>query len=108
MPTVNPLTGLPVGTVPLKEVLGQAGLEFLRGILAGRYPMPPMSAVIPVAPLEVEAGRAAFRALPEERFYNPIGSIHGGHPPPPLHPPLAARVPSTPQPPTAPPPLATP
>ena len=22
---VNPLTGLPVGTVPLKEVLGQAG-----------------------------------------------------------------------------------
>jgi len=79
MPPVNPLTGLPVGTVPLKEALGQAGLEFLRGILAGRYPMPPMSAVIPVAPLEVEVGRAAFRALPEERFYNPIGSIHGGY-----------------------------
>src|SRR5258706_6694717 len=81
MPTVNPLTGLPVGTVPLKEVLGQAGLEFLRGISAGRYPMPPMSAVIPVAPLEVELGRAVFRALPEERFDNPIGSIHGGYAP---------------------------
>ena len=79
MTTSNPLTGLPVGTVPLKEVLGQAGVEFLQGISAGRYPMPPMSAVIPVAPLEIEFGRAAFRAVPDERFYNTIGSIHGGY-----------------------------
>jgi uncharacterized protein (TIGR00369 family) len=79
MTTSNPLTGLPVGTVPLKEVHRQAGLEFLRGIAAGRYPMPPMSAVIPVAPLEIEFGRAAFRAIPEARFYNTIGSIHGGY-----------------------------
>jgi len=79
MTAINPLTGLPVGTVPLNEALGQAGLEFLQGIAAGRYPMPPMSAVIPVAPLEIEFGRAAFRAVPEERFYNTIGSIHGGY-----------------------------
>jgi uncharacterized protein (TIGR00369 family) len=79
MNTLNPLTGLPVGTVPLKDVLGQPGVEFLKGIAAGRYPMPPMSAVIPVAPIEVEVGRAVFRAVPEARFYNPIGSIHGGY-----------------------------
>jgi uncharacterized protein (TIGR00369 family) len=41
--------------------------------------MPPMSAVIPVVPLEIEFGRAVFRAIPEERFYNTIGSIHGGY-----------------------------
>jgi uncharacterized protein (TIGR00369 family) len=75
----NPLTGLPVGTVPLDEVLGQPGLDFLQGIAARRYPMPPMSAVIPVVPLEIEFGRAVFRAIPEERFYNTIGSIHGGY-----------------------------
>lgn len=79
MTTLNPLTGLPVGTVPLKDVLGQAGLEYLQGIAAGRYPMPPMSAVIPIAPLEIELGRAAFRAVPDERFYNTIGLIHGGY-----------------------------
>lgn len=79
MTATNPLTGLPVGTVPLKQVHSQAGLEFLRGISAGRYPMPPMSAVIPVAPLEIEFGRGAFRAVPDERFYNTIGSIHGGY-----------------------------
>lgn len=76
---VNPLTDLPVGIVPLKEVLGQPGLEFLNGIAAGRYPMPPMAAVIPVAPLEAEFGRVLFRAIPEARFYNPIGSVHGGY-----------------------------
>lgn len=79
MDAVNPLNDLPIGTVALKEVLGQSGLEFLKGISSGRYPMPPMAAVIPVAPLEVEAGRIAFRAVPEERFYNPIGSVHGGY-----------------------------
>jgi len=74
------LTGrLTYGVVPLRDVLGQTGLEFLQGIAAGRYPMPPMSAVIPLAPLEIEFGRAVFRAVPEERFYNAIGSMHGGY-----------------------------
>ncbi|MGQ0647749.1 MAG: PaaI family thioesterase [Gemmatimonadaceae bacterium] len=79
MEAINPLTDLPVGTVPLKEVLGQPGVEFLKGISAGRYPMPPMAAVIPMAPLEAEVGRVVFRALSEARFYNPIGSLHGGY-----------------------------
>jgi len=78
-PPLNPLTGLPVGIVPLKEVLGQTGVEFLKGISTGRYPMPPMAAVIPLAPLEVEVGRIVFRAAPEARFYNTIGSVHGGY-----------------------------
>src|SRR5882672_2016286 len=73
MATDKPLSRLTVGVVPLDEALGQAGLEFLQGILAGRYPMPPMSAVIPIAPLEIEFGRAEFRAVPDERFYNTLG-----------------------------------
>jgi len=76
---LNPLTGRPVGTVPLEEVLGQPGSAFLEGISNGRYPMPPIAAVIPAAPVEIEVGRVVFRAVPEERFYNPIGSVHGGY-----------------------------
>lgn len=79
MEAINPLTNLAVGTVPLKEVLGQSGLEFLQGIGTGRYPMAPMAGVIPFAPVEVEVGRIVFRAVPEARFYNPIGSVHGGY-----------------------------
>ena len=79
MEAVNPLTGLPVGTISLQDVLAQPGVEFLKGMMEGRYPLPPMAGVIPIVPVEVEVGRVLFRALPEERFYNPIGSIHGGY-----------------------------
>ena len=79
MDAVNPLTNRSVGTVALTEVFGQPGVEFLSGMTTGRYPMPPMSAVIPIAPHEVELGRVVFRAVADERFSNPIGSIHGGY-----------------------------
>lgn len=79
MDSVNPLTDRPVGVVPMDEVLEQSGLEFLRGMAEGRYPMPPMAAVIPIAPSEIDEGRVVFRAVPDARFYNPIGSIHGGY-----------------------------
>jgi uncharacterized protein (TIGR00369 family) len=65
--------------VPLNEVAGQPGLEFLQGISAGRNPLPPMAAVIPVAPVEVEVGQIVFRAVPEARLYNTMGSVHGGY-----------------------------
>ena len=79
MAPVNPLTNREVGTVPLREVQGQAGVDFLRGILEGRYPQPPITAVMPIAPVEVDVGRVVFRAMPNETFYNPIGSVHGGY-----------------------------
>lgn len=79
MENVNPLTDRPVGIVPLHEVLAQPGVEFLRAISAGRYPMPPMAAVIPMAPGQIDEGYVVFRAVPESRFYNPIGSVHGGY-----------------------------
>jgi uncharacterized protein (TIGR00369 family) len=79
MAATNPLTNREVGTVPLSEVLGQAGIEFLTGMLDGRYPQPPIAAVMPIAPVEIEVGRVVFRAEPNETFYNPIGSVHGGY-----------------------------
>jgi uncharacterized protein (TIGR00369 family) len=79
MTAINPLTNRPVGTVPLPEVLGQAGIDFLKGMMEGRYPHPPIAAVMPIAPVEVEVGRVVFRAMPNETFYNPIGSVHGGY-----------------------------
>ena len=32
MQAVNPLTGLPVGTISLQDVLSQPGVEFLKGM----------------------------------------------------------------------------
>ncbi|MFD6285432.1 PaaI family thioesterase [Streptomyces sp. NPDC060205] len=59
--------------------VGQAtGLDFLRDIVAGRLPAPPVSAALGFALEEVEPGRAVFVLEPGEEHYNPIGSVHGG------------------------------
>jgi uncharacterized protein (TIGR00369 family) len=54
------------------------GLDYLRGIIDGRFPAPPISRVLGFALVEVEEGRAVFAVQPEERHYNPIGLVHGG------------------------------
>ncbi|MFF6827331.1 hotdog fold thioesterase [Streptomyces longwoodensis] len=55
-----------------------SGLDFLRDVLAGRLPAPPISAALGFTLEEVEAGRAVFAMEPGEEHYNPIGSVHGG------------------------------
>ncbi|MFD7447038.1 PaaI family thioesterase [Streptomyces sp. NPDC059909] len=55
-----------------------SGLEFLRDVLAGRLPAPPIAATLGFTLEEVEPGRAVFAMEPGEEHYNPIGSVHGG------------------------------
>lgn len=57
---------------------GMTGLEYLRGIVAGRFPAPPIARVLDFVLVEVEEGRAVFAVQPNERHYNPIGLVHGG------------------------------
>ncbi|PPQ36820.1 uncharacterized domain 1-containing protein [Rhodoblastus acidophilus] len=66
------------GLVPQEVAVGMSGLEFLRGILEGRYPAPPFAEVADVWPVSVEKGRLVFEARPSSRFYNPMGLVHGG------------------------------
>ncbi|MFF3485823.1 PaaI family thioesterase [Streptomyces sp. NPDC002701] len=59
--------------------VGEAtGLDFLRDMVAGRLPAPPISATLGFTLEEVEHGRAVFVLAPGEEHYNPIGSVHGG------------------------------
>ncbi|MEU5095251.1 PaaI family thioesterase [Streptomyces sp. NPDC020996] len=55
-----------------------SGLEFLRDILAGRLPAPPVAATLGMDLEEVDHGHAVFSLVPGEEHYNPIGSVHGG------------------------------
>ncbi|MER6563821.1 PaaI family thioesterase [Streptomyces sp. NPDC001027] len=55
-----------------------SGLEFLREMLAGRLPGPPIAAALGFSLEEAEHGRAVFVLEPGEEHYNPIGSVHGG------------------------------
>ncbi len=57
---------------------GLTGLEFLGGMIEGRFPPPPIAGVVGQRLVSVADGEAVFRCLPDESFYNPIGLIHGG------------------------------
>lgn len=59
---------------------GLAGLDFLRKIVAGELPPPPIADTLDYRLLEVEEGRAVFGITPAEIHYNPIGMVHGGIP----------------------------
>ncbi|MEL6478709.1 MAG: PaaI family thioesterase [Pseudomonadota bacterium] len=61
------------------EQLGHlSGLEFLRGIVEGRYPAPPIAETLNFRMIEAVEGRVVFEGLPQFAHYNPIGSVHGG------------------------------
>lgn len=65
-------------TVSAGAVGKGTGLDFLREIVAGRLPAPPISETLGFTLEEVEHGRAVFVLVPGEEHYNPIGSVHGG------------------------------
>jgi uncharacterized protein (TIGR00369 family) len=57
---------------------GLSGLEYLRKMLAGELPRPPISALMDFQLAELGEGRAVFTVEPAEYHYNPIGVVHGG------------------------------
>ncbi len=55
-----------------------SGLDYLRKIVDGQVPPPPIAALMGMRLEEVEPGRAVFSLDVGEHLYNPIGSVHGG------------------------------
>jgi uncharacterized protein (TIGR00369 family) len=66
------------GVVPMDILLSQDGLSFLQGMIAGKYPPPPITETLGFTLVEVEHGRAKFAGMPSFKFYNPINVVHGG------------------------------
>src|SRR3712207_6300383 len=57
---------------------GLPGLEYLKKIVSGELPRPPISALLNFGLAELDEGRAVFTVEPAEYHYNPIGVVHGG------------------------------
>ncbi|MEM8693533.1 MAG: PaaI family thioesterase [Pseudomonadota bacterium] len=60
------------------DILGMSGLDFMRGIVEGRLPGPPIARTMGYTLQEVEQGRVVFRGAPEFNVTNPMGTVHGG------------------------------
>ncbi len=67
------------GVTPASVLKSMSGLDFLRGILDGSLPPPPIMLTLGYRPSELAIGRVVFKAQLDGRAYNPIGVIHGGY-----------------------------
>ena len=59
-------------------LLSMSGLEFMRGILEGRLPAPPIARTLDYRLEEVDEGRVVFAGAPSFEACNPLGTVHGG------------------------------
>jgi uncharacterized protein (TIGR00369 family) len=67
------------GIVPIEALAAVPGLEVMRGIIDGRYPVPPIAELLGFQLTEIDFGRAVFQSTPEFKHYNPLGTVHGGY-----------------------------
>ena len=63
---------------PARKARELDGLTYLRSILDGSVPAPPIAGLMNLRFLGAEPGRVVFALDPDESQYNPIGAIHGG------------------------------
>lgn len=58
--------------------LAMAGIDYLRAMVDGALPPPPIAGLMEFTMTSAEPGRVVFTCQPDESAYNPIGAIHGG------------------------------
>jgi len=56
-----------------------SGLDYMRALITGEIPPPPMAVLMNMSAVEAEDGRAVFAGEPGEEHYNTIGLVHGGY-----------------------------
>ncbi len=64
--------------VPLAAGRELSGLEYMRRMIAGEFPPPPIAKLVGFRLAAVAPGEAVFECEPGEQHYNPIGVVHGG------------------------------
>lgn len=69
---------LPPGVAPRGQVFGMTGMEVFEAIFAGVLPPAPIGDSLDFIPVHMEPGIAIFQGRPQQRHYNPLGTVHGG------------------------------
>jgi hypothetical protein len=58
--------------------LTMAGIDYLKAMIAGELPPPPMAALMQFDLVDAEPGKVVFTCRPDGSVYNPNGGVHGG------------------------------
>lgn len=67
------------GVASIEEIRAISGLEFLRGVMEGKFPAPTMCRALQFRFCEIEEGTAVVTGIPTQDYMNPIGTVHGGY-----------------------------
>ncbi len=68
-----------VGVTNVEDIARISGLDYMRGIVAGQFPVPPIGRVLQFRMIEADEGTVTFTGVPSADYLNPIGSVHGGY-----------------------------
>ncbi len=63
--------------LPRELTKNLSGLDQVRGMRDGTFAVAPMQALVNMRLIEAEDGLVVFAAVPEEKHYNPQGTVHG-------------------------------
>ena len=66
-------------TIGATAMTTMSGIDYLRSMLEGRVPPPPIIALMNMTMESIEPGVVTFSGQPDESHYNPIGAVHGGY-----------------------------
>jgi uncharacterized protein (TIGR00369 family) len=66
------------GVASHNQLAGLSGRQVLEGMMAGTLPHPHMNESLGFDLMEVGDGHAVFQGVPDIRYYNPMGTVHGG------------------------------
>jgi uncharacterized protein (TIGR00369 family) len=75
----TPAAPIEYGVTPTEVMASMPGIDFVRGIFAGKLPEPPIMQNIEPFDCTAEPGVVVINSVPGFRHYNPIGSVHGGY-----------------------------
>ena len=67
------------GTGPgVAQASTMAGIDYLKAMLAGELPPPPIATLMQFDLIDAEPGKVVLTCQPDESVYNPSGGVHGG------------------------------
>lgn len=75
---MSPSENIKYGLIPIEIWRAEKPIDVFRQMLRRELPAPPMGESFDFLLTEIEHGRAVFEGKPHGRFYNPLGTIHGG------------------------------
>jgi uncharacterized protein (TIGR00369 family) len=61
-----------------EQIAGLSGIEFFEAIRAGKIPPAPIGESLNFVAIRIEPGSVIFQGRPHRRYYNPLGTVHGG------------------------------